>query len=919
MRAPRDRVADSSECDDVGVAERPSGTTTFLFTDIEGSTQLWEAHPQEMRVALERHDEILRAAVERHRGYVFSTAGDAFAVAFAAAADAVGAAVEAQLQLGAEEWPENAQLRVRMGLHTGEAQERAGDYFGPVLNRAARIMSAGHGGQIIIAAATRDLVAGIEVVDLGQHRLKDLADQEHLFQVVAAGLLTDFSPLRTMNLRAGNLPAQATSFVGREAQIAELVGLLRANSLVTLTGVGGVGKTRLAVQAGAEMIDEFEDGVWIVELAPIADPLAVPEAVAAVFGVNAQDGRTVTESLVEALAGRQMLLVLDNCEHVLDAVAQLLEELLAVDSGLRFVATSREGLQVAAERLFAVGSLSVRDGISSAAADLFAERATAVAAGFDMSDDATAEAVIEICERLDGIPLAIELAAARMMSMTAGEVRDRLDDRFRLLSGARRGLERHQTLRHAVAWSYDLLSADERAVLDRCSTFSDGFDLDAATHVCSLNEDLDEYAVLDVLHSLVRKSLVIADQSAGRSRYTMLETIRQFAEEQLGLDSESEQTRDRHMGYFATRVIREWERWEGPEFRDAVDWLDAEMANLRSAFRWAVDRSDLDAATAISAHAVVLGFARSRLEPVSWVEEILESATAADVRQLPRLYTSAAQAMYTGRPDAAVAHAETAIALESDPRYDPFEPGWTRMSEASGYVYTDRLHQYIEIVSQLADAPGPSRVYGLAALISALEAAGRGDEARSLAEESVARAREHANPCWIAFALWTYGLAFAKVDPVRASIALREGLQCAQQDRVSYFQATIARDLAGLEVEGRDVSESLELFEIAVSSLYLAGNHAQLIITLSTVATFFERIGRQKAAAVIIGALDRQPSTRGLVPDLGRVGHLVRSNLGEAAFERCVADQAVFELGPAARYAERQLREALAELSGPPT
>jgi tetratricopeptide (TPR) repeat protein len=339
------------------------------------------------------------------------------------------------------------------------------------------------------------------------------------------------------------------------------------------------------------------------------------------------------------------------------------------------------------------------------------------------------------------------------------------------------------------------------------------------------------------------------------------------------------------------------------------------MANLRTAFRWAADQSDLEAATAISAHAVLLGFARIRLEPVSWVEEILEAATAAEVRHLPRLYTAAAQAMYTGRPDAAVAYAEIAIALEDDPRYDPFEPGWARLHKGLGYVYTDRLDQYIEIVEKLAEGPAPGRVYGLAALISALEAAGRGDEARKMADESVARAREAGNPCWIAWALWSYGLAFAEVDPLRASIAWREGLAGAQQDKVSYFEATIARDAAGLDVEGRDLRESLELFDIAVSSFHLAGNHSQLIITLSTMVTFFERIGRYENAAVIIGALTRQPSTHGLVPNLDRLERTLRTNLGEAAFEQCLADHAVFELGPAALYAQREIHTALAELS----
>ena len=479
----------------------PSGTVTFLFTDIEGSTRRWEADPEAMRAALVLHDEVLRSAIEAHGGWLFKHTGDGVCAAFGSARAAIDAAVEAQQTLG---------LPVRMGIATGEAERRGEDYFGPVLNRTARVMAAGHGGQILVAASTAAVVSGVDLVDLGEHRLRDLSGVEHLYQVRAEGLRVEFPPLRTLDAVPGNLPVQTTSFVGREMAVKELAEQVRAHRLVTLTGVGGVGKTRLAVQVAAELTGEFSDGVWLIELAPVGDPAAVPDAVAAALGVTPQAGLTVTDSIVQALSGRRLLLVLDNCEHVLGAAGDLVETILTRTATVTVMATSREGLRLPAEQLWPVPSLDIAGGVNSAAVELFVERARAVKPDFAPGAAVEAEAVAEICRRVDGIALAIELAAARMVSMSAQDVRDRLGDRFRLLSGSRRGLERHQTLRNTVQWSYDLLDDDERAVLGCCSVFAGGFDLAAATHLCG--DGSDEYTVLDRLDSLVRKSLVTAEQ-----------------------------------------------------------------------------------------------------------------------------------------------------------------------------------------------------------------------------------------------------------------------------------------------------------------------------------------------------------------------------------------------------------------------
>ena len=391
-------------------AAAPSGVVTFLFTDIEGSTRRWEADADAMRAALLAHDEVLRTAIEAHDGFLFSHTGDGVVAAFASPKSAVDAAVAAQREL---------ELPVRMGIATGEAELRDGDYFGTVLNRAARVMAAGHGGQILVADSTAVLLSGVDLVDLGQRRLRDVPVPVGVFQVRAPGLRTEFPPLRALDASPGNLRPAVTSFIGRESEVEEVQAALQAHRLVTLTGVGGVGKTRLATEVAARLADEFPDGVWFFELAAVTDPAAVPDAVAAVLGITQQPGKTVSESVAAALEGRVRLLVFDNCEHVLDAAADLVEAILAQSATVKVLATSREGLGVADEQVWPVPSLDLGAGIDSAAVNLFVERARSVAPRFSMAMPDEAGAVVEICRRLDGIPLAIELAASRMASMTA--------------------------------------------------------------------------------------------------------------------------------------------------------------------------------------------------------------------------------------------------------------------------------------------------------------------------------------------------------------------------------------------------------------------------------------------------------------------------------------------------------------------
>jgi predicted ATPase/class 3 adenylate cyclase len=568
----------------VSAGHAPSGVVTFLFTDVEGSTRRWEADAEGMRAALAAHDEVLRQAIEAQGGWLFKHTGDGVCAAFASPRSAVDAAVAAQRAL---------ELPVRMGIATGEAELRGGDYFGAVLNRAARVMAAGHGGQILLAESTAGLLSGVDLVDLGPRRLRDLPTAVGVFQIRAAGLRTDFPPLRALDASPGNLRPAVTSFIGRESEVAEVQAAAKAHRLVTLTGVGGVGKTRLALEVAARLADEFPDGVWFFDLAAVVDPAAVPDAVAAVLGIIQQPGKSVADSVAAALEGRVRLLVFDNCEHVVDSAADLVEAILAASATVTILATSREGVGVSDEQLWRVPSLDVNSGTGSAAVNLFVDRAHSVVSGFSLAQPGEADAVVEICRRLDGIPLAIELAASRMASMTASEVRDRLDQRFRLLVGSRRGLARHQPLRHAVAWSYDLLDDAEKVLLGRCSVFAGGFDLQSACTVAG-PADSDDFATLDLLDALVRKSLLVADRSSGRTRFSMLETIRQFAEEQLTARGEASEIRAAHSRYFAGREAEILALWDSPRQREAYEWFTIELANLRTAFRWAADQGDLD-------------------------------------------------------------------------------------------------------------------------------------------------------------------------------------------------------------------------------------------------------------------------------------------------------------------------------------
>lgn len=571
------------------VAAIPSGVVSFLFTDVEGSTRLWEAGADEMGESLTLHDQIMRNAVAEQRGHVFSTAGDAFAVAFGSVGEALTAAVNIQLRLLSASWP-GPQIKVRMGLHTGEAQERDGDYFGPVLNRAARIMSAGHGGQILLSSVTAEKAELGDVVsfnDLGAHHLKDLEEPEHVFEIRHPDLPIVQAPIRTVDIRRHNVPDYLTSFVGRADQLDELNRLVADNRLVALTGVGGTGKTRLAVEAAKALAEDLPDGAWLVELAPVTNPAYIMTTIGEIWGLRPGEGATIEDVVSRYLWSRELLVVIDNCEHLLDAAAAAVKFLLDSCPKLRIVATSRESLGISGEALLRVPSLGLPDAShqlrESEAAMLFLDRARMVRPEFDPSDAELAD-IGRICTRIDGIPLGLELAAARLRSMSIAELAERLDDSFRILSGsAKTALPRQRTLHATIDWSYDLLEPPEQAMFRRLSVFTGGFDLPAAEKVC-VGGEVEDWEVLDHIDSLIDKSLVIpAHEAEGGTRFRMLEPVRQYAQERLSDLGESQGIRQAHATYYGESAGRASPFLNGPDQNRWIRRLDEDYDNIRAA------------------------------------------------------------------------------------------------------------------------------------------------------------------------------------------------------------------------------------------------------------------------------------------------------------------------------------------------
>jgi predicted ATPase/DNA-binding SARP family transcriptional activator len=776
---------------------RPAGTVTFLFTDIEGSTQLLADLGRAYADLLGAHHRLLRASFDPWGGQVMDTQGDAFFVAFPRARDALSAAVAAQRAVGAHPWPSGVTPRVRMGLHTGEPVSAETGYVGIDVHRAARICDAAHGGQILLSATTRELVMddlpeGVGLRDLGEHRLKDLTRPSRLFQVTAADLPADFPPPRSLDRHPNNLPVQLTSFVGRDREITDVKERLMSVRLVTLTGPGGVGKTRLALEVGARVLEAFPDGVWFADLSSLTDAALIPQVVASVFGVHELSGGSLTAALTQYLSNKHCLLILDNCEHLAEACAALAQELLRRCPRVRLLATSRETLGLPGEATYRVPSLSLPDPrqapdpgalLQYEAIRLFVDRAALSQPAFVVTED-NAATLVQICRHLDGIPLAIELAAARVRALSVEAIAAHLGDRFRLLAGGTRtALARHQTLRAAMDWSYDLLGGPERALLRGLSVFAGGLTLEAAQAV-GAPDAADALGVLDVLTALVDKSLVTVDQHAHDVRYRLLETIRQYGREKLVAAGEADAAAQRHREFFHALATR-----AEPELTRAgqMTWLDrleAEHDNLRAALEWSLTQPD-DTALRLAATLAPYWHARGYLsEGREWLDRAWAQSgegTPAAALRLRALVAMARLAFAQDDFAATKRFLDEAVPMAraaGDRQALALGLGW--LGHATWHVgdRADGLKlcdEALALARTLEDAWTIAVVHTEVATVAVHE----GDHRRAapLIEESLARFRSIGDASGVAWGLYQLGsVALTQSDLPRAAALIEESL-----------------------------------------------------------------------------------------------------------------------------------------------
>ena len=921
--------------------ELPTGTVTFLFTDLEGSTRLWEEHPDAMQGALARHDEILRDAIAAHDGHVVKTTGDGVHAAFATASAASRAALEAQRAITNEQWGATGALRVRMGIHTGPAEQRDGDYYGTALNRAARLTSIAHGGQILISLATEELLgdaldADTELVDLGEHKLRDLAMPIRVFQLTGPHLLRDFPAPRSLDVFRGNLPVQATSFVGREHEVAALGAALESARLVTVTGVGGVGKTRLAFQVAADVLPRFADGAWICELAAATDHESLLQVVAASLRVPPRAGVPMDDAIAAFLRIKNLLLVLDNCEHLLDPVGEVANTLIQQCPGVRMLATSREGLGVDGEQVWPLRSLTVGTSddpdvlIGFDAIRLFVERAHAVKPAFALATGNPA-AVAEICGRLDGMPLAIELAAARVVSMSPLEIARRLDERFRLLTGGRRtAVERHHTLRATVDWSYSLLDERDRVVFDRLGVFVGGFDTGAAVAVAS-GDGIEDWDVVDALADLVAKSLVVSeDTEAGTTRYEMLETLRHYARERLDEHADADARRRRHAEHYA-----DFAEDAGREIRgaDELAWrarIRAELDNLRAAVTWSLD--SLDDGDAELALRIIVGLALQQgFDPALGIGEwaLRARERVASTTPARRQVVRAAAAYYMGIGGDYL-HARE-LANEALREGMPADSAWPSYAAYTlGYIdinaghHEEALATWETALDDLGDRIGPMEVMTLHASASGA-ASWIGDSERALmhAEKGLEFGRQGGGPSGIASSLFAYGLITRAQNPATARAALEESVALVESGAVPVMYGYALAAVAPLRAEAGESAHALRALRDALQYAADTANEALNDQIRAEALPVLAGVGAAEVGVALLPEswldwsetlteteLDAHSDAGAWYASLGSV----RRELGEDEFERAKAHAAAMSPRQIVDYAIAEFDRLIAEL-----
>ena len=889
----------------------PSGTVTFLFTDIEGSTKLAQKYPNEMPNLLARHHEILRQVIQAQNGYIFQNEGDSLAVAFHSALDALNAASNAQKMIQNEAW-DPAPIKVRMGIHTGAAKLNNSTaptiYTGyTTLAMTSRVMSAGHGGQILLSGATYELVrnslpANTELIDLGEKRLKDLLQLEHLYQLNTAGLTTSFPALKTLDISLTNLPTQLSTFIGREKEVEQIKKRLEKNRLVTLTGSGGVGKTRLSIQVATELLNDYPHGVWLVELAPITDPALVVQTVCATLDIAPQGNIPVLQVLTDYLKQKKILLVVDNCEHLIDACAQLCETLLHVCPNLWIVTSSREALGVEGENAYRVPSLSLpnpHDKLEmiekSEAVKLFMERANTVVPEFGMTST-NLPVIAQICQRLDGIALAIELAASRVKLLKVEQIAARLDDAFRLLTGgSRTALPRQQTLRALIDWSYNLLSDEEKTVLRRLSIFVGGWALEAAESVC------DNSNMLDLLTHLVDKSLISVDlEHEYEPRYYLLETIRQYAREKLAEFNETESIRDRHLSYFLVLAEQAEPQVRGPEQLIWFDRLELELDNFRAALGWSLEKGEMgtEAGLELASSLWWFSFMRNFQDQGRLLKQALRvSKPATDpvkrAKALVRLawvnfYDAAAsdEGLALARTLGAAGKESVAFALLG-------KAGWN-IYQADYAGGKSLAEESLKLYRELGD------LWGMCETLTwlGLGLINMGDHQQAIAplEESLALARQIQDPNEIAFALWQLGrAAMARKDYAQATKFMAESLAIYKELRLYGGVTFLLSDLGKAAMEQGDDQRAVSHYKEFLSLAWNWGIDRKIAEGLEQLASAL-MYQQPEYATRLFGTAEalRQSSNSELFPyqkqDYDRTLGFLRSHLDGAVLGSCWAE-----------------------------
>ena len=914
----------------------PQGTVTFLFTDLEGSTRRWEAHPAQMRDALGRHDAIVRGAVESHGGVVFSTMGDGMAAVFASARDAVRAVLAAQQGLAAEDWGEvTGPLAARMGLLTDEGVLGGEQYLNQPLNRCARLMAAGHGGQALVSGATEllvrdDLPDGCALVDLGEHRLRDLARPVRIFQLTGPGLRAEFPPLRTLEAFAGNLPVQLSSFVGRADELGQLATAMARSPLVTVTGPGGVGKTRLALHAAADQLPSFRDGAWLCELAAAQDGETMAQAVATALRARPRPGMSTAGSVVEFLRTKSaLLLVLDNCEHLAATAAALAADILRSCRGVRILATSQQPLGVGGEQVFGLRPLSLPPPAATMAAAgasdavvLFAQRAAAARGDFSLSP-ANVAAVWEICWRLDGIPLAIELAAARVAALRPAEIAGLLDERFRLLTRGRAdAASRQQTLQATLEWSYALLGEAERHVFDCLGVFPASFDAAAAVAVAG-DGGLQRWDVLDSLTDLVGKSLVAEEDGPDQtSRYRLLETMRAYARQQLAA-SELDRLRHRHAEYYAVFAERVGLELVGPAQLEWQQQIRAERDNLQAAVTWALAEGGQDRPLAFGIVAALAALAVTSPSTVGGWAEACAAQIGACPPELRGMVIAAAawSALWAG--DLPLARRRAEEALRDPASSDPISLGLLRGMLAESYTLTGEPERGASIARearQQAADQGIEILVGslLAAEAMAWTAAGDYAAARRPAMEAVEVARRVQNPALSAIAFTTAAAAIWPSDPQTALTLIEDSLALTRAGACDPFLDSALTWAGFIRARTGDLPGALAVLQEAMAQQHADGNRLGLVMTLQFAAVALARLGEAEPAAVLSGAFsahfppDISPVHEDQKMGIGEAQSLARRALGGAAYGAALARGAAMDDDEVAGYAQGEFRRLAA-------